>query len=89
MKVVNKHDLPITKASIKFIESVPYSYDNYTFEGFNIPKGKSETLPLGPLDKSYNAEVTVYFGDMYFYKEIKFVPRKTSTVTLNVNGILE
>jgi hypothetical protein len=86
LKVVNKHDLPITKVDIKSIDS--YRYD-YTFIELNIQKGKSETFPLVSNNASYSAEVTVYFGDFYSFKELKFVPRKTSTATLNVNGILE
>jgi len=65
-------------------------------EELNIPKGKSKTYSIDSYftipdsySAPYSAEVIVYFGDMYSYKELKFVPRKTSTVTLNVNGILE
>jgi hypothetical protein len=88
LKVANTHDLPITKVSIKFIERL-YYYDEYIFDGLNIPKGKSETLPLETLDKPYNAEVIVFFGDMYSYKEFSFNNGKTTTAILNVNGILE
>ena len=63
MKVVNKYDLPITRVYIEFIDI--YRHD-YSFE-LNIPKGKSETLPLESYHKPYNAEVIVYFGDMYSY----------------------
>ena len=88
LKVVNKYDLPITVVSIKFIENVS-SHGDYPFVDLNIQKGKSETLPLEPYHKPYNAEVTVYFGDLYSYKELKFNPGATTTATLNVNGILE
>jgi len=88
LKVVNKYELPITKVYIDFIENVS-SYGSYPFVDLNIPKGKSETLPLEPYHKPYSAEIIVYFGDMYSYKELKFNPGKTTTATLNVNGILE
>jgi hypothetical protein len=86
LKVVNKHDLPISKVEIKSIDN--YRYD-YTFSELDIQKGKSETFPLVSNNASYSAEVIVYFGDKYSYKEIKLVQRRTTTVTLNVNGILE
>jgi hypothetical protein len=88
LKVVNNNDLPITMVGIEFIENIS-SYYGYSFTDLNIPKGKSETFPLEPYHQPYNAEVTVYFGDLYSYKELRFETRKTTTATLNVNGILE
>ena len=88
LKVVNKYDLPITQVGISFIENVS-SYGDYFFAELNIQKGKSETLPLEPYNKPYSAEVIVYFGDMYSYKELRFDTGATTTATLNVNGILE
>ena len=86
-KIVNNYDLPITYISISFIEKI--SYDGYIFDELNIPKGKSETYSLEPYDKPYNAEVNVFFGDMYSIKELRFNPGKTTTATLNEDGILE
>jgi hypothetical protein len=88
LKVVNKYNLPITTVHIEFIENVS-SYSGYSFADLNIPKDKSKTFPLEPYNKPYNAEVTVYFGDMYSYKELRFDKGVTTTATLNVNGILE
>jgi len=85
LKVVNKYDLPIHQVYIKFIDI--YRWD-YSFM-FNIPRGKSETFLLEPYSAPYSAEVIVFFGDMYSYKELKFTSGATTTATLNVNGILE
>jgi hypothetical protein len=86
LKVVNNHELPITKVDIDFIAGYRY-YE--TFTALNIPSEKSETFFLILWDDLYSAEVIVYFGDMYSYKELKFNPGRTTTATLNVNGILE
>jgi len=88
LKVVNNHDLPITKVYIDLFENV-FTFNGYILEDLNITKGKSETFPLEPYNKPYSAEVTVYFGDMYSYKELRFETGATTTATLNINGILE
>jgi hypothetical protein len=97
LKVVNKYDLPITRIDINII-SDNNTYDYCNFGELNIKKGKSETFSLesyhnessnGFYYYSYSAEVIVYFGDMYSYKELCFNSGKTTTATLNVNGILE
>ena len=88
LKVVNNYNLPITMVDIEFIENIS-SYNGYTFTDLNITNGKSETFSLEPYHQPYNAEVTVYFGDLYSYKELRFETGKTTTATLNVNSILE
>jgi len=94
LKVVNKYDLPITKVGMKIIIG-DFSSKEYTFEELNIPKGKSKTFTLDSYfffdsySAPYSAEVIVYFGDMYSYKELRFNDGRTTTATLNVNGILE
>jgi len=97
LKVVNKHDLPITRVDINIISDND-TYDYCDFGELNINKGKSETFSLETYNNepnngfyyySYSAEVIVYFGDMYSYKELSFKSGKTTTATLNVNGILE
>ena len=94
LKVVNKYDLPINRVSMKIIIGDFFS-NEYLIGENNILKGKSETFSLDSytfLDTystPYNAEVIVYFGDLYSYKELRFKTGATTTATLNVNGILE
>jgi len=97
LKVMNKHDLPITRVDINIISDND-TYDYCDFGELNIKKGKSEIFSLEPYHNessnkfyyySYSAEVIVYFGDMYSYKELSFNSGKTTTATLNINGILE
>ena len=97
LKVVNKHDLPITRVDINIISDND-TYDYCDFVELNIKNGKSETFSLETYNNgssngfyyySYSAEVIVYFGDKYSYKELSFNSGKTTTATLNVNGILE
>jgi len=85
LKMENKYDLPITQVGINLIEN-DFSY---IIMDLNIPKGKSENISLMPYHESYSAEVIVYFGDMYSFNEFGFNKSKTTTATLNVNGILE
>jgi hypothetical protein len=89
LKVVNKHNLPITGIHITFIENVFPPHNEYGIINLNIPKGKSETFSLEHYDRPYNAEVFVFFGDLHSYKELRFVTGETTTATLNINGILE
>jgi hypothetical protein len=86
LKIVNNYDLPINAVGMNFIENVS---PDYSFIDINITKGKSETFPLESYHEPYSAEVIVYFGGMYSYKELRFETGVITTATLNVNGILE
>jgi hypothetical protein len=88
LRVVNKYNLPITRVSMKIV-SDNIVYDENFIRDPIIAKGKSETFSLESYPTPYSAEVIVYFGDMYSYKELSFNSGRTTTATLNVNGILE
>ena len=88
LKVVNKYHLPITEIAIGGATGINASryYDYYI--KVNIPKGKSNTFELDYLD-SLEAYIKVSCESEYDIKIVKLTVGKTTTVTLNENGILK
>ncbi|MCL2139037.1 MAG: hypothetical protein FWH41_07660 [Treponema sp.] len=86
--VVNNYDQIIKSVDITFLDP-GFSFDGYIFPNEKIPPGKSKKIQIDKINKSYNAEVIVWFGNNYDLKDYIFTPDETTVITLNEKGILE
>ena len=86
--VVNKYDQAIRRMTIRLLEP-GFPVSTYVFDNENYTKGKSKVEYLEKSKKPFNAEVTVWFGDEYDFKDYSFAPGETTVIILNDKGILE
>jgi hypothetical protein len=87
LKVVNQYHQPINEITIFEIMvdgSMIYNY----YANLNITEGNSKTFEVYS-NNSFEADVEVSFESGYDIKATRFTMGKTTTVTLNENGILE
>ena len=82
LQVENQYHRPIDRVGIINIPSYIY------YENLNITEGNSEIFETN-IKNSFEADVIVWFESEYDIKAAGFTPGKTTTVTLNENGILE
>ena len=88
LEIVNQYYQPISE--IQIFENTPEVLIIYNhFKKLKITQGKTKVLKLYYTNESFDAEIKVSFGDEYDITSVRFNPGKTTTVTLNENGILE
>jgi len=87
LKIVNQYHRPINEITIFKITAADSRTYNY-FGNLNITKGNSGTFDIYG-NNAFEADIKVSFGSEYDIKQVSFSAGKTTTVTLNENGILE
>ena len=87
-RIVNQYQQPISEIQMFEISSEGLVHWFY-YGNLNITQGDSQVFELGYFLNPFTVDIKVSFDSEYDVKTTRFTSGRTTTLTLNENGILE